>query len=149
LEHIHGIGHPVLSATGDLIQVLRTMVDITERKRTEEARDRLRQLEADLAHTNRGTRWERWPHLWRMKSSSPSPPPSPAPTAAWNCRRAAQNHGGSGVAAAGVHEPDAKRHRSHEGLRRRPYDEVAAAGVAGNVANAQSRGYLIGESLNK
>jgi signal transduction histidine kinase len=29
------------------------MVDITERKRAEEARDRLRQLEADLAHINR------------------------------------------------------------------------------------------------
>jgi len=53
VKHIHGIGHPVLSATGELVQVLGTMVDVTERKRAEEARDRLRQLEADLAHTNR------------------------------------------------------------------------------------------------
>jgi PAS domain S-box-containing protein len=52
-KHIHGIGHPVFSATGELVQVLGTMVDVTERKRAEEARDRLRQLEADLAHTNR------------------------------------------------------------------------------------------------
>jgi hypothetical protein len=29
------------------------MVDVTERTRAEEARDRLRQLEADLAHINR------------------------------------------------------------------------------------------------
>jgi len=53
VKHIHGIGHPVLSATEELVQVLGTMVDVTERKRAEEARDKLRQLEADLAHTNR------------------------------------------------------------------------------------------------
>jgi PAS domain S-box-containing protein len=53
VKHIHGVGHPVLSATGELVQVLGTMVDVTERKRSEEARDRLRQLEAELAHINR------------------------------------------------------------------------------------------------
>src|SRR6202008_2627537 len=53
VKHIHGIGHPVLSPTEELVQVVGTMVDITERKRAEEARDRLRQLEADLAHMNR------------------------------------------------------------------------------------------------
>ena len=53
VKHIHGIGHPVLSATGELVQVLGTMVDVTERKRADEARDRLRQLEADLAHIDR------------------------------------------------------------------------------------------------
>jgi PAS domain S-box-containing protein len=53
VKHIHGLGHPVLSATGELIQVLGTMVDVTERKRAEEARDRLRQLEDHLAHINR------------------------------------------------------------------------------------------------
>jgi PAS domain S-box-containing protein len=53
VKHIHASGHPVLSSTGELVQVLGTVVDVTERKRAEEARDRLRQLEADLAHTNR------------------------------------------------------------------------------------------------
>jgi signal transduction histidine kinase len=53
VKHIHGVGHPVLSATGELVQVLGTMVDVTEGKRAEEARDRLRQLEADLAHIDR------------------------------------------------------------------------------------------------
>jgi PAS domain S-box-containing protein len=53
VKHIHGIGHPVLSPNGELVQVVGTMVDITERRRAEEARDKLRQLEADLAHINR------------------------------------------------------------------------------------------------
>src|SRR5580658_1155257 len=53
VRHIHGIGHPVLSPNGELVQVVGTMVDTTERKHAEEARDRLRQLEADLAHINR------------------------------------------------------------------------------------------------
>jgi PAS domain S-box-containing protein len=53
VKHIHGIGRPVLSPSGELVQVVGTMVDVTERKRADEARERLRQLEADLAHINR------------------------------------------------------------------------------------------------
>jgi PAS domain S-box-containing protein len=53
VKHIHGIGHPVLSPTGELVQVVGTMVDVTERKHADDARERLRQLEADLAHINR------------------------------------------------------------------------------------------------
>jgi PAS domain S-box-containing protein len=53
VKHVHGIGHPVLSPDGELVQIVGTMVDITARKRAEEARDRLRQLEADLVHINR------------------------------------------------------------------------------------------------
>ena len=36
LKHIHGIGHPVLNPTGEIVQVVRTMVDITARKRAEQ-----------------------------------------------------------------------------------------------------------------
>ena len=53
VKHIHAIGHPVLTRNGDLVRVVGTMVDVTERKRAEEANERLRQLEADLAHINR------------------------------------------------------------------------------------------------
>jgi PAS domain S-box-containing protein len=53
IKHIHGIGDPVLGPNGDLIQVLGTMVDVTERKQADEARERLRRLEADLAQINR------------------------------------------------------------------------------------------------
>jgi len=37
LKHIHGIGHPLLGPNGELVQVVGTMVDITERRRAEEA----------------------------------------------------------------------------------------------------------------
>jgi PAS domain S-box-containing protein len=53
VKHIQGIGHPVLGPDGELIQVVGTMVDVTEHKGAEEARDRLRRLEVDLAHLNR------------------------------------------------------------------------------------------------
>ena len=53
VKQIHGIGHPVLSPSGELVQVVGTMVDVTERRRADEARERLRQLEADLAQMNR------------------------------------------------------------------------------------------------
>ncbi len=53
VRYIHAIGHPLLGPSGELVQVVGTMVDISERRRAEEAGDRLRQLEADLAHINR------------------------------------------------------------------------------------------------
>jgi PAS domain S-box-containing protein len=53
VKHIHGIGHPVLNANGEIVEVVGTVLDITERKRAEEERERLHQLETDLAHINR------------------------------------------------------------------------------------------------
>ncbi|MGB0124145.1 MAG: MEDS domain-containing protein [Silvibacterium sp.] len=55
VKHIQGLGHPVFSASGDLIEVVGTQFDVTERKRAEEERERLRQAQADLAHINRVT----------------------------------------------------------------------------------------------
>ncbi len=55
VKHIQTLGHPVFSANGDLIEMVGTHVDVTERKRAEEEREKLRQLEADLAHMNRVT----------------------------------------------------------------------------------------------
>jgi len=55
VKHIHAIGHPIFSASGELIEVVGTHVDITERKLAEQERERLRHLEAELAHINRVT----------------------------------------------------------------------------------------------
>jgi PAS domain S-box-containing protein len=55
VKHIHTVGHPVLNASGDLVQFVGSVMDITERKRAEEERERLRQAQADLSRVNRVT----------------------------------------------------------------------------------------------
>jgi PAS domain S-box-containing protein len=37
VKHLHGIGHPVLNANGEVVEVVGTTADITERKRAEDA----------------------------------------------------------------------------------------------------------------
>jgi PAS domain S-box-containing protein len=53
IKHLHSIAHPVMDESGEITEVVGTVMDVTERKRAEEERERLRQLEADLAHVNR------------------------------------------------------------------------------------------------
>jgi PAS domain S-box-containing protein len=53
IKHIHGLAHPVFSSNGELVEVVGTVVDITERIRAENERERLRQELAHLAHLNR------------------------------------------------------------------------------------------------
>jgi PAS domain S-box-containing protein len=53
VKWIHTVGHPVLSEAGDLEQFVGSSTDITELKSAEQEREKLRQLEADLAHINR------------------------------------------------------------------------------------------------
>jgi PAS domain S-box-containing protein len=55
IKDIHLVGHPVLSPSGGLVEFVGTVMDITDRKRAEEERERLRQVQADLAHLNRVT----------------------------------------------------------------------------------------------
>jgi PAS domain S-box-containing protein len=55
LKHLHVIGHPVFDETGEVHEYVGTVVDITERKRAEDERERLRQLQSDLARINRVT----------------------------------------------------------------------------------------------
>ncbi|HET8921980.1 MAG TPA: PAS domain-containing protein [Candidatus Acidoferrum sp.] len=55
VKHIHGLAHPVFNSNRELVEVVGTAVDITERKRAEEERERLREQLAHLAHLNRVT----------------------------------------------------------------------------------------------
>jgi PAS domain S-box-containing protein len=53
VKYIHAVGCPAYSASGEMVEMVGTVMDVTERKRAQEERERLRQLEANLAHMNR------------------------------------------------------------------------------------------------
>jgi PAS domain-containing protein len=57
VKHIHGIGHPVLDETGNIIEYVGTDLDMTERKRDEE---KLRRSEADLLEAQRLSHTGSW-----------------------------------------------------------------------------------------
>lgn len=50
---IHTVGHPVFDASETLVKFIGVSMDVTERKRAEEQNEKLRRLEADLAHMER------------------------------------------------------------------------------------------------
>jgi PAS domain S-box-containing protein len=54
-KYLRSVGHPVFSATGELVEFVGTGMDVTERRQAEKERERLRQVQADLAHINRAT----------------------------------------------------------------------------------------------
>jgi PAS domain S-box-containing protein len=51
-KHLHGVGHPVFSETGELLEIVGAAMDVTERKRAEEV---LQKAQAELAHVTRVT----------------------------------------------------------------------------------------------
>ena len=58
-KYIHVVGHPVVNASGDVIELVGTAMDVTERKRAEDA---LRASEAALLDAQRLTRTCSWRH---------------------------------------------------------------------------------------
>jgi PAS domain S-box-containing protein len=55
MRDVRTVGRPVFGASGEVVEFVGTVMDVTERKRAEEERERLRQLQADLAHLSRVT----------------------------------------------------------------------------------------------
>jgi PAS domain S-box-containing protein len=59
IKFIHVVAHPVFNTSGDLVEFLGTVVDVTERKRAEEdlreSERRYREGQIELAHVNRVT----------------------------------------------------------------------------------------------
>jgi signal transduction histidine kinase/FixJ family two-component response regulator len=53
VKHVRAVGHPSTAEDPESFVFVGALMDITERKRAEEERERLRQLEADLAYMNR------------------------------------------------------------------------------------------------
>jgi PAS domain S-box-containing protein len=54
-KYSRSVGHPVFSASGELVEFVGTGIDMTERRQAEKERERLRQVQADLAHISRAT----------------------------------------------------------------------------------------------
>jgi PAS domain S-box-containing protein len=54
-KYSRSVGHPVFSASGELVEFVGTGIDMTERRQAEKERERLRQVKADLAHISRAT----------------------------------------------------------------------------------------------
>ncbi len=52
VKNIHTVGHPILNQSGDVVEFVGAALDVTERKRAEEA---LRQAQVDLARVSRVT----------------------------------------------------------------------------------------------
>jgi PAS domain S-box-containing protein len=50
VKHLESIGQPVFSASGELVEVVAIQIDVTDRKRAEEA---YREAQLELAHANR------------------------------------------------------------------------------------------------
>jgi signal transduction histidine kinase len=66
VKHIHGLAHPVLGPNEDLIEVVGTVVDITERRYAEEA---LRRSESYLAQAQRLAHVGSW--AWQIPDKNP------------------------------------------------------------------------------
>jgi PAS domain S-box-containing protein len=65
VKYIHTVGHPVLSASGDLVQFVGSATDITERKQAEEA---LRRSEGNLAQAQELTQSGSW--AWNVRTDA-------------------------------------------------------------------------------
>jgi PAS domain S-box-containing protein len=53
VKWVEGTSYHVFSPRGALVEVISTTVDVTERRRAQDEREKLRQLELDFAHLNR------------------------------------------------------------------------------------------------
>ena len=53
IRFLHSVGRPILNPSGELLQFVGVAMDVTEGKRAEKERERLQQVQADLAHLNR------------------------------------------------------------------------------------------------
>jgi PAS domain S-box-containing protein len=55
IRYAQSVGHPSLGPSGDLVEYVGTIIDVTERRQAEEEREKLREAQADLAHVSRMT----------------------------------------------------------------------------------------------
>ena len=73
IKYVRSTGHPVRDTSGAVLEYVGTSIDVTERKRADEERERLRQVQADLAHLSRVATMGELTGSQRMRSGSPFP----------------------------------------------------------------------------
>jgi PAS domain S-box-containing protein len=55
IRDARSLGHPILGPSGDLVEYVGTIIDVTDRRQAEKERERLREAQADLARVSRMT----------------------------------------------------------------------------------------------
>lgn len=55
IRDARSVGHPILGPSGDLVEFVGTIIDVTDRRQAEKERERLHEAQADLAHVSRMT----------------------------------------------------------------------------------------------
>jgi signal transduction histidine kinase len=55
MRYVHAVAHPVVKLSGEVGELVGMSMDVTERRRADEERERLRQAQTDLAHVTRVT----------------------------------------------------------------------------------------------
>jgi len=53
IRNARSFGHPVFDPSGDLVEYVGTIIDVTDRRQAEKERERLHEAQADLAHASR------------------------------------------------------------------------------------------------
>jgi signal transduction histidine kinase len=117
-RYVHGIGHPVLKPSGDTGEFMGILMDVTERRRADAERERLRQTEADLAYVTRVTTMG---ELTASLAHEIKQPISAAVTNAKTCMR-----------WLGRHDPDVSEAR--EAAERLVKDVTRAADIISNIS---------------
>ena len=132
IKYVRSTGHPVRNISGDLLEYVGTSIDVTERKRADEERERLRQVQADLAHLSRVTTMG---ELTASLAHEIRQPISAAMTNAKTCLR-----------WLGRDEPDVAE--ACEAASRLVKDVTRAADIIGRISSLFKKGALQRESVD-
>jgi PAS domain S-box-containing protein len=126
IKYVRSTGHTVRNMSADVLEYVGTSIDVTERKRADEERERLRQVQADLAHLSRVTTMG---ELTASLAHEIRQPISAAVTNAKTCLR-----------WLGRDEPDVAEAR--EAASRLVKDVTRAADIIGRISSLFKKGAL-------
>jgi PAS domain S-box-containing protein len=126
IRYVRSTGHPVRNISGEPLEYVGTSIDVTERKRADEERERLRQVQADLAHLSRVTTMG---ELTASLAHEIRQPISAAVTDAKTCLR-----------WLGRDEPDVAE--ACEAASRLVKDVMRAADIIGRISSLYKKGAL-------